>query len=119
MFRLTFIAMAVAAVMTAPSASAQPQVQDPGQSVQTDTPAAVPAGHRPNRHTDPNARRCVSTTTVGSRLSRRVCHTNAEWDEIEGAARRQAAESGQGRSMRCDGDSSACGQGGRVGGLGG
>ncbi len=113
---LAALLMASAALM-APAAWAQPEGQDPGQSAQSAPPAAQAPNLRPNRRTDPNARRCVSTTTVGSRLSRRVCHTNAEWEEIEGAASRQAAERGAGGvGMRCDGDASTCGGIGRIGG---
>ncbi len=107
-------ALALAAtLMLAPAAWAQPASQPEGASAPGGE-AAAPAPSRPNRRNDPNARRCVATTTVGSRLSRRVCRTNAEWEEIEGAASRQAAErGGAGPGFRCDGDPSMCNGNGR------
>lgn len=95
---------------------AQPEATGPPAVVAAPEPTAEsPLETRRNRRTDPNARRCVSTTTVGSRLSRRVCHTNAEWEEIETAARRQAAERGSGGpGYRCDSDPSLCGGMGRT-----
>jgi hypothetical protein len=102
---------AIATVALAPAAWCQP-APDEGAA----PPAAeVPAPTRHNRRTDPNARRCISTNTVGSRLSRRVCHTNAEWEEIEGAATRQAAERGAGGpGFRCDGPADMCNGMGRT-----
>jgi hypothetical protein len=102
-----------AAIALAPAAFAQPS--DETGAAPVDTSAITPTPVRHNRRTDPNARRCVSTTTVGSRLSRRVCRTNAEWEEIEGAASRQAAErGGAGPGFRCDGDPSMCNGSGRT-----
>lgn len=66
---------------------------------------------------NPNRMRCVRDTTTGSRLARRVCRTNAEWEEIQTAARRQAAERGGGGAAgSCMGDGpDLCGGAGRMG----
>jgi hypothetical protein len=101
------VSMALVSVAQAETATQTPAAtNDPAA---TQTQPSRPAGR------DPRARRCVDRTPIGSRLSQRECHTNAEWEEIEGAARRMAAENGShGRSIGCDGDASMCSGVGRT-----
>ncbi len=102
-----------AALLLAPGAMAETPTASgsTGPEARPNAPAAQPAsaGRR-----NPAARRCVDRTPIGSRLSQRECHTNAEWEEIESGAGRMTMENGAGGGgLRCDGDSSMCGGLGR------
>ncbi len=72
-----------------------PDVADSSsQAAEADTASSVAA----NDTVDPNAIRCKTTTSTGSRIGKKVCRTNAEWEEIQRASR-EAAETIQRESL--------------------
>ena len=58
------------------------------------------AADKPAR--DPNAIKCKSYSQTGSRISKKVCRKNAEWDEAARTAR-EAAETVQRESVQSSG----------------
>ena len=79
MFRIV-VAAASLLVAASPVAAADPQPQTPGQPQQ----ASTPVKQKKICRVDPSA--------TGSILPSRVCHTQAEWDQINQAGEEQARQ---------------------------
>ena len=65
-------------------AAAQASFSAAGQeSIQSGSESAQPAQRQRTRTGDPNRRVCVADRLSDSRIRRRICRTQAEWDALQ------------------------------------
>lgn len=93
------------------AAFADPVATPSTDAMQSATAVVQQTPAQARRGRDPNARRCIDVTPVGTSIHRRVCHTNAEWDDMTEAARRMRNENDSRGSNQPCAQGGVCGMG--------